>query len=129
MSLHNQQGGRPIRCSWGSILLVEDNEDLREIMIEFLIRMGYSVSGAATAYEALEFIRQGGEATVVVTDVIMPHMNGYDFAIQVRQIRPEIKFLFTSGFPTTPPPNHPFLAKPFMLAQLGQQIRALFLDS
>jgi two-component system response regulator SaeR len=74
--------------------LIEDNEDLREI--ESIIHPGYSVGGVATACEALEFIRQGRKATVVTTDIIMPQMNGYEFATQVRQIRPEIKFLFTS---------------------------------
>lgn len=131
MSSHHQPTGWPCESAnspKGFILLVEDNQDLRELLIEYLVRMGHSVCAVATACQALALIQQGIQARVVITDLIMPQMNGDEFAMHVRQIRPEIKFLFTSGYPIKPPANDSFLAKPFSLTQLGQEVRALLLS-
>jgi CheY-like chemotaxis protein len=90
--------------------------------------LGYSFSGVATGCEALEFIRQGRKATVVITGIIMPQMNGYEFATQLRQIRPEIKLLFTLDSRLHRHPTIPFLAKPFILCELQLRTREINLS-
>jgi len=112
------------------ILLVEDEPailSLGEIMLE---RFGYRVLAAATPGEALEMARQHeGEIHCLITDVIMPEMNGRDLARQLLSLYPKMKRIFMSGY-TADIIAHQgvldegtdFLQKPFSMDSLGKKI-------
>jgi CheY-like chemotaxis protein len=71
-----------------TVLVVEDEEDLREMMREALELNGYSVATAREGQEALEAIAEIEELCVVLLDLLMPGMNGWDFFMKMRE-RPE----------------------------------------
>jgi two-component system cell cycle sensor histidine kinase/response regulator CckA len=110
----------------GTILLVEDEEGLRGLNARGLTSRGYTVLEAANGVEALEiFERHGGEVDLVVSDVVMPEMDGPTLLKELRRRNPETKIIFVSGyaedaFEKNLPPGSPpaFLAKPFTLKQL-----------
>jgi PAS domain S-box-containing protein len=116
-----------------TVLLVEDESGIRELAGEFLRRQGYSVLHAVDGNEALR-IAGGHEELIhlLVTDMAMPNLGGKELAQRLRQVRPQIKVLFMSGYP-----DHPGLAdgdvggpttllqKPFSLDTLAQKVRTL----
>jgi CheY-like chemotaxis protein len=117
-----------------AILLVEDEESLRRIAERILRTAGYSVVCAANGQEALDIVRAGRDAVdLLLTDVIMPGMNGHELAIEIQRTRPGLKVLFASGylhdaFPDRMTLGHdfPFLAKPYSPATLTGAVRAVF---
>ena len=81
------------------ILLVEDDDSVRDTTFNLLSELGYTVIQAPDAEEALAKVKEGHHIDLVFTDVVMPGaMNGHDLALQVANLRPEILVLFTSGF-------------------------------
>ena len=116
-----------------TILLVEDEGGIREVAFDFLNARGYRVLTAMDGNEALR-IAEGHEDLIhlLVTDMAMPNVGGKELAQRLRQVRPQIKVLFMSGYP-----DHPALAsedesvlttvlqKPFLLNTLAQKIRSL----
>jgi hypothetical protein len=81
------------------VLVVEDEEALREVTKRILIRNGYRVLTATSGEEAIEIARSNqGDIHLLVTDVVMPRMLGKEVAEQVHQIIPGIKVLFMSGY-------------------------------
>eukprot|EP01137_Pigoraptor_chileana_P028605 Opistho-2@12734 len=81
------------------ILLVEDNEEVREHVSAMLSGLGYDVLCAAGGQEALELLDRAGEIDLLFTDVMMPGgMNGREVAVAARRTRPGLKVLFTSGY-------------------------------
>ena len=84
-----------------SILLVEDDEPLRLVVASFLRKIGYTVSEAATPTTALELVRDFSiQIDLVLTDYVMPEMNGWALMKKIREIRPNIKCIFSSGYST-----------------------------
>ena len=82
-----------------TVLVVEDEEALREVTKRILTRNGYQVITAADGPEALRVAAAHlGEIHLLVTDVVMPHMLGKEVAEKVRLIRPEIEVVFMSGY-------------------------------
>jgi signal transduction histidine kinase len=81
-----------------SILVVEDEAPVREIVRRALAASGYRVQVAGTADEALEIEAQGGPVDLVLTDMMLPGMNGRDLATEFRSRRPGIRILMMSGF-------------------------------
>jgi PAS domain S-box-containing protein len=112
-----------------TILLVEDEDAVRVIIGAVLRRQGYQVLEAATARGAIEIFQQRGpEIDLLVTDVIMPEMNGPSLAQRLVAIRPELRVLFISGyadmaFEETEGPNVSFLGKPFQASTLAGKVR------
>jgi two-component system cell cycle sensor histidine kinase/response regulator CckA len=110
----------------GTILLVEDEEGLRALNARGLQSRGYTVIQAGNGVEALEeFERQGGEVDLVVSDVVMPEMDGPTLMKELKKRNPDIKIIFVSGYAEDAfdksLPDHQqfnFLAKPFTLKQL-----------
>ena len=78
----------------GSILLVEDELDLRNVNAEFLTALGYSVTCAGSGPEALDVVTAAGQIDLVITDVVMPKMSGREFADQLLQLRPNTRLLY-----------------------------------
>jgi two-component system cell cycle sensor histidine kinase/response regulator CckA len=110
----------------GTILLVEDEEELRALNARGLKSRGYTVIEAGNGVEALEELeKQGRKVDIVVSDVVMPEMDGPTLMKELKQRKPDIKIIFVSGyaedaFDKTLPDHKQFnfLAKPFTLKQL-----------
>src|SRR5262249_27939212 len=115
----------------GTILLVEDEEGLRALNARGLQSRGYTVIEAGNGLEALEELeRQGGQVDVVVSDVVMPEMDGPTLMKELKKRKPDIKIIFVSGYAEDAfdksLPDHKqfnFLAKPFTLKQLVKVVK------
>jgi len=97
-----QAPGRPTTRipARGTILLVEDEAFVREITAEILESAGYRVLKARNAVSAKGmFERHGRTVQVLLTDVILPGQNGRDLAKELRIINPDLRVIFTSGYP------------------------------
>jgi two-component system cell cycle sensor histidine kinase/response regulator CckA len=82
-----------------TVLVVEDEEALREVTKRIFTRNGYQVVTAADGPEALDLVRHhDGEIHLLVTDVVMPHMLGKEVADRIKALKPEIEVLYMSGY-------------------------------
>lgn len=82
-----------------TVLVVEDSDDLREIVDRILTQSGYQVMVAADGAEALEKSRNfAGHIDLLLTDVVMPHMQGNELAPRLVEARPDLRVLYMSGF-------------------------------
>jgi two-component system cell cycle sensor histidine kinase/response regulator CckA len=115
----------------GIILLVEDEEGLRALNARGLKSRGYTVLEAANGIEALEVLEErDGEVDLVVSDVVMPEMDGPTLLREMRLRNPHLKIIFVSGyaedaFAKSLPEDQQFafLAKPFTLSQLVAMVK------
>jgi two-component system cell cycle sensor histidine kinase/response regulator CckA len=115
----------------GTILLVEDEEGLRALNARGLKSRGYTVLEAENGVEALSVFEQhGGAVDLVVSDVVMPEMDGPTLLKELRKRNPQLKIVFVSGyaeeaFAKSLPQGQQFsfLAKPFTLKQLIAQVK------
>lgn len=113
------------------ILVVEDDTAIRELIVTALGRNGYVVTGAASAEEGLECAgKQGGTFDLVVSDVVLPRMNGVAFVEKLREAQPDLRVLLCSGYadqkshwPLIQERGYPFLEKPFTIAKLFEGVR------
>jgi two-component system cell cycle sensor histidine kinase/response regulator CckA len=123
----------PIRDLSGSatVLLVEDEDAVRMGGVRALISRGYTVHEASSGVEALEIYHElGGKVDIVVSDVVMPEMDGPTLLGELRKLDPDIKFVFVSGYAEDAfARNLPaeakfgFLPKPFSLKQLATVVK------
>jgi len=82
-----------------TIMIVEDNADLREVMHKFLAIQGYKVIVATDGLDALDKFKANQDSIkLIVTDMIMPRMSGKIMYDEIRQIKPDMKALFSSGY-------------------------------
>jgi two-component system cell cycle sensor histidine kinase/response regulator CckA len=110
----------------GTILLVEDEEGLRGLNARGLSSRGFTVLEAGNGIEAIKVLEErGGEVDLVVSDVVMPEMDGPTLLKEMRKRNPDLKMIFVSGYAEDAfEKNLPeggqfaFLAKPFTLKQL-----------
>ncbi len=115
----------------GTILLVEDEEGLRGLNARGLASRGYTVLEAGNGVEALEVLeKEGGHVDLVVSDVVMPEMDGPTLLKEMRRRNPELRIIFVSGYAEDAfEKNLPeggqfaFLAKPFTLKQLVAAVK------
>jgi len=111
-----------------TVLVVEDETDVRHITCEILRQQGYTVHAAAGGAEALQISRQGTPLDLLLTDLSMPEMNGEELAARVREERPEVKVLFMSGFvrlDSAASRTTPLLEKPFSTDLLIAKVSGL----
>ena len=95
------------RVSGSLILLVEDDEDIRETVFECLVEEGYRVHAATHGAEALAWLREGGRPALVVLDLLMPVMNGAEFLASLRRdgaLAPVPVLLMTAAVTSTATP-------------------------
>ena len=126
-------GGRPAAVGGReTILLVEDEDSVRVIIGAVLRRHGYHVLEAATPGEACElFAVHGPEIALLLSDVVMPEMNGPALAQRLVAVRPELRILFISGYADGASPidgsnpNVSFLSKPFQASVLANKVREI----
>lgn len=114
-----------------TVLLVEDEDAVRMGGVRALTSRGYTVHEASSGVEALEvFEALGGKVDIVVSDVVMPEMDGPTLLGELRKRQPDIKFVFVSGYAedafakNLPADAHfGFLPKPFSLKQLATIVK------
>jgi DNA-binding NtrC family response regulator len=109
-----------------TILLVEDEDGVRHVLETMLKRHGYAVLSSESAADAMaKAERHTGVIDLLVTDVVMPGMNGRRMAERILAQRPEMRVLFVSGYgePTDAQSSVPFLQKPFTTDELALKIR------
>jgi two-component system cell cycle sensor histidine kinase/response regulator CckA len=115
----------------GRVLLVEDEDVVRNFAARALSRQGYEVLEAGTGLEALEIMqREQRRVDLVVSDVIMPEMDGPTLLKELRKTKPDLKFIFVSGYPDDAfrrslddGQDYAFLPKPFTLPQLAAKVK------
>lgn len=114
----------------GRVLLVEDEDAVRSFAVRALTRQGYDVLEAADGSEALELMaKHEGEIDIVVSDVVMPEMDGPTMLKEMRKTNPDLKIIFVSGYPNEAfqealgKETFAFLPKPFSLPQLAAKVK------
>ena len=96
---HHAQPPRPVRGRGEAVLIVEDEAALREVTRRILARNGYEVLVASNGYQAINLATTGTQhLDVLLTDVVMPGMQGKEVAERVRRLRPEVRVLYMSGY-------------------------------
>ncbi len=112
-----------------TVLVVDDEADVRSFVREVLLRNGYEVLEAEDGVQAYELLqRLSGGIQLLVTDVQMPKMNGITLGEKVSTDYPAIEVLYISGFVLKPPrhvPSSHFLLKPFLADALVRHVRSL----
>ncbi|MGN6849150.1 MAG: response regulator, partial [Sphingomicrobium sp.] len=116
---------------WGSgtVLLVEDEPMVRSVAERALTRHGYTVITADNGEAALEILAKGEPIDLLISDVVMPGMDGPTMVREARQSRPELKILFMSGYAeeqlrkSIDIENVNFLPKPFSVTELAEAAR------
>jgi two-component system, cell cycle sensor histidine kinase and response regulator CckA len=129
-SSHDEHAPIHANAQRGTILLVEDEAALRELTREALVAGGYDVLEAPNGNEALAVCQShSGPIDLIITDVVMPKMRGDDLARRVKEIHPEARILFTSGYTATSIvetiENASFLQKPYRFRDLAERIRQI----
>ena len=111
----------------GTALLVDDEELVRMSTADMLGELGYQVMEAASGEEALRLVEEGRLFDLLVTDHLMPGMNGADLASAVRSRRPGVRVLVVSGYAESEgiDPNLPRLTKPFRRDELAGSLAQL----
>ncbi len=115
-----------------TILLVEDEPQVRELAQEVLTSCGYQVITTTNGREALEYCTgpNSEQIEIIITDVVMPEMGGRELVRKVRKTSPNIPVIFTSGFTFDAirgndmlEPGFHFLSKPYAMAVLAKKVR------
>jgi CheY-like chemotaxis protein len=130
-SLDNGTRSPLAKQGFETILLVEDEKGVRELVAVMLQRQGYKVLKAAAPLEALNISQEyTGPIHMLLTDVVMPQMSGRQLAEQLLPLRPGIKVLYLSGYTENTvvhrgvlEPDVEFLGKPFSQQALAQKVR------
>ncbi|MEL6488141.1 MAG: response regulator, partial [Pseudomonadota bacterium] len=121
----------PVSSDWsagGRILLVEDEDMVRAVAERALARAGYQVTACPGGEEGLAAIAQGADFDLVVSDVVMPGMDGPAMVRAIRQQRPDMPILFMSGYAEEQLrkeidiPDMHFIAKPFSVSAIGDKV-------
>jgi two-component system cell cycle sensor histidine kinase/response regulator CckA len=113
----------------GTVLLVEDEPMVRTVAERALTRHGYSVVTANNGFEALEILNRGDEFALLISDVVMPEMDGPTMVKEARQSRPDLPVLFMSGYAeeqlrkSIDLDKVAFLPKPFSVQELAEAAR------
>ncbi len=118
------------------VLIVDDDEEVRALASEMLQALNYQVTEANNGKQALHLLKEAScKPDLIITDLIMPEMDGIEFANKTKQILPDVKFLYASGFAgdrfktnSKSEIEELFIQKPYTLHALGQKIREV-LDS
>jgi two-component system, cell cycle sensor histidine kinase and response regulator CckA len=100
-----------------TVLVVDDQDAVRDVIGLALESAGYTVVATGSPLEAIELARANRDIELLVTDVVMPHMDAFELTARISAERPDMLVLFTSGY-TDAAAEGPFLEKPFTPAEL-----------
>ncbi|MDA1228496.1 MAG: response regulator [Chloroflexi bacterium] len=121
-----------------TVLLVEDEAQVRELTARVLRQQGYKVLEAPNGVEALGLASQhaDGEIDLLLTDVVMPLIGGRELSVKLKGIHPDVRVIYTSGYTDEAvirhgmlEPGTDFVQKPYSLAGLTQKIRSVLDDT
>ena len=121
---------KPLPTGNETVLVVEDNPEVRELAVTAINDLGYRVLTAADGPSAMKIIRRKGQIDLLFSDVVMPGgMNGFDLIGKARGVRSGLKALVTSGYanvhrPGSDRPDVPLLLKPYRRVDLAKSIRS-----
>lgn len=126
-------GEQPLQGRGETVLLVEDDQDILDMGRSMLERLGYTVLTAGTPHEAMRHAETHAEKIdLLLTDVVMPEMNGRVLAERVAAIRPDVRCLFVSGYTANVIADRGvvdggihFLSKPYSMGALARKIREI----
>jgi PAS domain S-box-containing protein len=133
-SLTTHAAAAPQTKATETILVVEDEDEIRDMVREYLERKGYTVVAANNGSDALQVAqRYKGSIHLLLTDVVMPQVGGHELAQLIKGMRPRIKILFTSGYAehatlddkTAGHSAAAILEKPYPLNTLASRIRQM----
>jgi PAS domain S-box-containing protein len=112
-------------------LVVDDQDDVREMAVALFGTLGYQVISARNGIEALEALKNDRQIDVLFSDVVMPGMSGISLARQARLLAPSLKIILASGYASDAAGDEksavdefPLIAKPYTLAQILKELRA-----
>jgi two-component system cell cycle sensor histidine kinase/response regulator CckA len=115
-----------------TILVVDDEPEIRKLVSAMLTRCGYRVLSADTGESAIVLFRNNPDTELLLTDVVVPEMTGPMIADEVAALNPAIKVLFMSGYDATrvvmryvAEKGYSLIIKPFTMAQLERKVEAL----
>ena len=118
-----------------TILVVDDEPEIRKLVSAMLTRSGYRVVSADTGENAIRLFRNNPDAELLLTDVVAPGMSGPMIADQIATLKPDIKVLFMSGYDGTQvvrryvvEKGYSLLTKPFTMEQLRSKVQAVLAD-
>ncbi|PID71848.1 MAG: hypothetical protein CSB34_05235 [Desulfobulbus propionicus] len=118
-----------LKGSGETILVVEDDASILELTKDILESKGYCVLAAGTPSEAIRLAETESSISLLLTDVIMPEMNGKDLAVKLRENNPELKVLYMSGYTADVIAHHgvlergvQFINKPYTVKELSRKI-------
>ncbi|MBJ6751233.1 response regulator [Geomonas anaerohicana] len=117
-----------MRCSETreTILLADDEPEIREVLRDLLISNGYEVITASNGQDALvKFIENTDAIELLVTDIVMPERDGISSYHEMKKFKPGIKVIYMTGFHERIPPAVHALRKPFHPLQLLQLVRSV----
>ncbi|HDD44886.1 MAG TPA: response regulator, partial [Candidatus Desulfofervidus auxilii] len=117
-----------------TILVVEDEEEIRNLLREMLEHLGYEVIIAETGMKALRlFDKYKDKINLIITDVVMPQISGKELVEKIKKEYPEIKVLYMSGYPENVIAHYGvleedinFISKPFTLMELTKKLKKIF---
>lgn len=119
-----------------NILLAEDDESMLNFLILALSRAGHTITAKTDGLEALRLLEAGNHYDVLLTDVVMPGLDGVELAQKASEMCPELKVLFITGFAAIAmnkqekaKTDAKVLSKPFHLNDLVDQIEKLLLQA
>lgn len=115
-----------------TILVVDDEPEIRRLVTAMLTRNGYSVLSADCGENAIRLFRNNPQTDLLLTDVVAPGMSGPMIADEIATLKPDIKVLFMSGFDGTQvvqryvvEKGYSLLVKPFTMEQLERKVQGL----
>jgi CheY-like chemotaxis protein len=114
-----------------TVLVVDDDPEVLEVAVTACEEIGLTVLSAGDGAGALEMLRENPEVELLLTDIGMPNMTGWELAYTAKQKYPNLKVIYTSGYIKTYPVGQhgmgygPLLPKPWRRNQLRQQVRAV----
>lgn len=117
------------------ILLAEDDDVMRQYLVRALERSGYAVSAVDRGTAALALIKAGERFELLLTDIVMPEMDGIELAQKATIIVPDLRVMFITGFSAVSlkagqaMPNAKVLSKPFHLRDLVLEVDRMFAHS
>ncbi len=117
----------------GTILIIDDEEAIRDVTRKMLERMGYTVLEAKTGQEAINLVKTfDGDIDIAMLDILMPDMNGNEIYPYIKEARPDLKVLIFSGYSIDGPAREilnagaeDFIQKPFMMADLSEKLKKI----
>jgi CheY-like chemotaxis protein len=120
---------RSSKADWQTILVVDDAAAIRKMVCAMLTQTGYNCLEASDGAEALRLLDAADDVHLVLTDMVMPNMDGAELAKHLSRIRPTVRILFMSGYTEDPVvrsldrTSFLFLSKPFTATTLMEKVR------